>query len=151
LICFGLSSHEVEEWLPSWTPKAQRDIDILKSWFPKSRYEDIIVRPVTKSDWNWTTYASRATVRCGLGLLVIREMPIKNFYMRCWITYVYLTFFMSRGIGRGLRDERPIVLYNNHFENKALMNYPDFFWWNLTRQLPRSPPVPDAHLEWRMR
>jgi len=22
LICFGLSSHETEEWLPSWTPKA---------------------------------------------------------------------------------------------------------------------------------
>ena len=22
LVCFGISSHEVEEWLPSWTPKA---------------------------------------------------------------------------------------------------------------------------------
>ena len=60
LVCFGISSHEVEELLPSWTPKAQHDIDILASWFPKSKYEDIFVRPALKSDWNWTNYASRA-------------------------------------------------------------------------------------------
>jgi hypothetical protein len=60
LVCFGISSHEVEEWLPSWTPKAQHDIDILASWFPKSKYEEILVRPALKSDWNWTNYASRA-------------------------------------------------------------------------------------------
>ena len=34
LIAFGLSTHEMEEWLPSWTPKAKHDLDILASWFP---------------------------------------------------------------------------------------------------------------------
>jgi len=95
LICFGLSSHEVEEWLPSWTPKAQKDIDILCSWFPRSKYDEMIVRPASKSDWNWTNYASRAQLRVLLGIAVIRELPIKNFYIRCWLTYAYMTFFVS--------------------------------------------------------
>lgn len=151
LICFGLSSHDVEEWLPSWTPKAQKDIEILSSWFPRSRAEEMIVRPAQRSDWNWTNYATRAQVRCVLGLAVIRELPIKNFYVRCWISYAYLLFFMSRGTGRGLRYERPIVMYDHQFHSRALLNYPDMFWWNLTRVLPKNPPVPDAHREWRTR
>ena len=60
LIAFGLSTHEVEEWLPEWTPKAKHDLSILASWFPKSKYNEIIVRPVSKSDWNPTSYATRA-------------------------------------------------------------------------------------------
>jgi len=151
LICFGLSSHEVEEWLPSWTPKAQKDLDILASWFPKSKADEIVVRPVSKSDWNWTNYASRAQLRCLLGMAVIRELPIKNFYIRCWLTYAWLVFFVSKGLGRGLRFQRPLVMYNHQFHQRALLNYPDLFWWNLTRVLPKNPPVPDAHREWRTR
>ena len=30
LICFGLSSHDVEEWLQNWTPKAEKDLAIVK-------------------------------------------------------------------------------------------------------------------------
>ena len=151
LICFGLSSHEVEEWLPSWTPKAKRDLDILASWFPKSRFEDIVVRPVGKSDWDWTEYQTRAGLRTMLGVLAIRELPIKNFYVRCFLTYLYAHFFILKGIGRGLTFQRPIVMYNHDFHNRALLNYPDLFWWNFCRELPKSPPVPNAHLEWRMR
>lgn len=151
LVCFGISGHEVEEWLPEWTPKARHDMDILNSWFPRSKYNDIIVRPCEKSDWNWTNYATRAQLRCMLGLLVIRELPIKNFYARCWITYFYIYFFVSQGLGRGLRYTRPIVMYNNRFHQRALQNYPDLLWWNLTRTLPKNPPVPDAHKEWRVR
>lgn len=29
LICFGLSSHETEELMPNWTPKAQKDLAIV--------------------------------------------------------------------------------------------------------------------------
>lgn len=151
LICFGLSSHEIEEWLPTWTPKAQRDIDIITSWFPRSRANELLVRPCQKSDFNWTNYATRAQVRCLLGLAVIRELPIKNFYVRCWITYAYLLTFLSRGTGRGLRHNKPIVMYNHQFHSRALSNYPDLFWWNMTRILPRNPPVPDPHREWRTR
>ena len=113
LICFGLSSHEVEEWFPQWTEKAQSDLDILSSWFPKSKTNDIVVRPVSKSDWNWTNYATRAQLRCLLGLAVIRELPVKNFYVRCWISYFWLVFFVSKGLGRGLRYQRPLVMYNH--------------------------------------
>jgi len=146
-----LSSHEIEEWLPSWTPKAQKEIDILASWFPRSKYDEIIVRPAQKSDWNWTNYATRAQVRCLLAIAVIREMPIKSFYVRSVITYVYLLTFLSRGTGRGLRFERPIVMYNHQFHQRSLLNYPDMFWWNLGRVLPKNPPVPNAHTEWRYR
>ena len=103
LICFGLSAHEIDEWLPEWTPKAKKDLDILASWFPRDKVNELITRPAEASDHNWTNYATRAQVRCLLGLAVIRELPIKNFYVRCWITYAYMLFFMSRGIGRGLR------------------------------------------------
>jgi hypothetical protein len=59
--------------------------------------------------------------------------------------------FVANGLGRGLRYQRPIVFYNHQFHARALLNYPDLFWWNLTRTLPRNPPVPDAHKEWRTR
>eukprot|EP00356_Strombidium_inclinatum_P003628 CAMPEP_0170485220 /NCGR_PEP_ID=MMETSP0208-20121228/4533_1 /TAXON_ID=197538 /ORGANISM="Strombidium inclinatum, Strain S3" /LENGTH=209 /DNA_ID=CAMNT_0010758801 /DNA_START=40 /DNA_END=667 /DNA_ORIENTATION=+ len=148
LVCFGLSSHEVEEWLPGWTPTAQRDLSVLKSWFNKDKPEDYLVRPATPSDYNWTRYATKAQVRCLLGLLVIRELPIKSFYARCWLVYGWLVLFVSKGLGRGLRSQRPLVTYNQRFHARALLNYPDLYWWNLTRVLPRNPPVPDAHREW---
>mgnify|MGYP006889531406 CR=1 FL=1 len=151
LICFGLSSHEVEEWMPKWTPKALREIEIVKSWFKREDVEDMFIRPASKSDWNWTSYATRAQVRIVLGLAAIRELPIKNFYTRCWVTYAYMHFFVFNGIGRGFQVQRPLYVYNNHFHTRAMANYPDFFWWNVTRVLPRNPPVPDAHREWRVR
>jgi len=90
-------------------------------------------------------------MRCLLGLLFIRELPIKNFYIRCWIAYGWIMFFVVNGLGRGLKDSRPIVMYNHPMNAKALINYPDFFVWNLTRALTKNPPLPDAHKEWRMR
>lgn len=151
LICFGLSSHEIEEWLPSWTPKAQKDIDILSSWFPKSKANDILVRPVNKSNHDYTAYTTRAQVRCTLALLAIRELPIKSFYTRGIIAYIYCMTFMAKGTGRGFQYQRPIVFHGHYFHMKALLNYPDMFWWNLCRVMPKNPPIPDAHAEWRTR
>jgi hypothetical protein len=151
LVCFGISGHEVEEWMPKWTPKAQREIDVLRSWFKKDAVEEMFVRPVSKSDWNWTNYATRAQVRCALGIMVIRELPIKSFYARCWLTYGWLMMFVTNGLGRGFRMQRPLFFYDNNFHSRSMANYPDMLWWNLTRVLPRNPPVPDAHREWRTR
>jgi hypothetical protein len=111
----------------------------------------MIVRPCQKSDWNFTNFCTRAQIRCLLAILAIRELPIKSFYVRTGIAYVYLLFFLSRGTGRGLRNERPIVLYNHQFHSRTLLNYPDMFWWTLGRVLPKNPPVPNAHREWRYR
>ena len=93
---------------------------------------------------------TRSSLRCLLGIAVIRELPIKNFYIRCWLSYFWLMFFVSKGLGRGLRYQRPLVVYGHQFHHRALMNYPDLFWWNLTRVLPKNPPVPDAHREWHV-
>lgn len=151
LICFGLSSHEIEEWQPGWTDNAKKDLEILSSWFNASKADKMIVRPVEKSDFNWTNYATRAQLRCLLGLAVIRELPIKSFYTRGILAYAWMVFFVSKGLGRGLRYQRPMVAYNSQFHYRALLNYPDLFWWNICRVLPRNPPVPDAHREWRTR
>lgn len=113
--------------------------------------QDVVTRPVYRSDFNWTNYATRSQLRCLIGLLVIRELPIKNFYIRCWIAYGWITFFVLRGLGRGLKYNRPIVMYNHAFNAKSLMNYPDLFFWATTRIPPKNPPVPDAHREWRVR
>jgi hypothetical protein len=111
----------------------------------------VITRPVYKSDFNWTNYASRAQLRCALGLFVIRELPIKSFYIRCWLGYAWIIYFVCRGLGRGLKTSKPIIMYNHALHAKSLMNYPDLFFWNLTKVLPKNPPLPDAHREWRTR
>ena len=64
--------------------------------------------------------------------------------------YAWITYFMIKGICRGMTN-KPQFLYNNDFHTKGLLNYPDLFWWNLTKVLPKNPPVPDAHREWRTR
>ena len=151
LICFGLSEHILEEEMPHLTEKAARDITVLRSWFKRDKPDEIITRPAYRSDWNWTSYASRAQVRVLLGLLVIRELPIKKFYIRCWLAYFYIIYFVIRGLGRGLKRSRPIVLYNQAIHAKSLANYPDLLYWNLTRIMPQNPPIPDANREWKMR
>ena len=124
----------------------------MASWYRRDRTKtDFVTRPAYKSDFNYTNYTTRAQVRVALGLLAIRELPIKNFYVRCWITYIYLVYFVVRGLGRGLWKSRPIVTYMHGFNAKALVNYPDFFSWTLCRILPKNPPTPDAGLEWRKR
>jgi len=150
LVCFGLSSHDVEEWMPSWTPKAKADLDIVSTWYTKENaMKNLLYRPSTKSDWNYSNYATRAQLRVALSLALIRELPIKSFYARSAIVYAYLLFFISRGTGRGFFFSRPIVFYNHRFTFRALLNYPDLFWLNLTRIIPRAVPVTTAHQEWR--
>ena len=56
-----------------------------------------------------------------------------------------------RGVGRGFKNNRPIILYNHALNMKTLGNYPDLFYWATCRVLPKCPPVPDAHREWRTR
>jgi len=148
LVCFGISSHDVEEWLPTWTPKAQKDIDVLRSWM-NVPMDKLVTRPSQRSDWNWTNCATKAQMRILLGLAVIRELPIKNFYTRCFITYWYLMFTINRGAGRGFVTIRPIYFHDHQFHFRAMLNYPDMLWANLTRVMPRNPPTPNQHLQWR--
>lgn len=119
-------------------------------WFPKGKHLEV-TRPVYKSDFNWTNYASRAQMRVVLGLLAIRELPIKNFYARAGLAYLWVIYYIVRGGGRGLRHNRPIVMWNHTFNTKALVNHPDLLQWTLTRVLPKNPPIPDANREWAVR
>ena len=151
LVCFGLSSHDVEEWTPHWTNQAQKDLDIIASWYTKQNaVKNLLYRPSTLSDWNYTSYASRASLRVLVAVALIRELPIKSFYARSAIMYAYLLFFITNGTGRGFTHFRPIVFYNHRFSFRSLLNYPDLFWLNLTRIIPRATPVPTAHQEWRL-
>ena len=121
------------------------------SWFNKKDADEVLVRPAYKSDFNFTHYDTRAQVRMALGYLVIRELPIRNFYARAIILYMYGSWFLLRCLGKGMRVSRPIVLYNHPISSRALLNYPDFFWWQMCKVLPKVPVAPSVHKEWRMR
>lgn len=116
-------------------------------WFPRGKMLEV-TRPVYKSDFNFTNYASRAQLRVILGLLAIRELPLKNFYTRATLAYFWIIYHIVRGSGKGLRHNRPLVLWNHTFNSKALANHPDLLQWTLTRILPKNPPIPDAGREW---
>ena len=147
-ICFGVSEHTFEEATHKWSEQARKDIAVLNSWFNPHNLEDIATRPCNRSDFNFTNYHTRAQIRVGLGLLLIREMPIRNFYVRCWISYFYCMFFVVRGIGRGMQITRPIGFYNHEFHFKSFLNYPNLGLWNLGRRAPKPTPIPDVHREW---
>lgn len=112
-------------------------------------FDKLVTRPSHKSDWNWTNCATKAQMRVILGLLFIRELPIKNFYTRVFITYWFCMFAITRGAGRGFVSHRPIYMFNHYFHFRSLLNHPDMFWANLTRVLPKNPPVPNQHLQWK--
>ena len=61
-----------------------KDFNVLRSWFPRRKMEEV-TRPVYKSDFNWTNYASRAQLRCVLGLWVIRESEQHPYRTRNWV------------------------------------------------------------------
>jgi hypothetical protein len=65
--------------------------------------------------------------------------------------YLYATYFLGRGLSKGLRTIRPNTYYLQPYAIKALLNHPDFFDFALTRKLPKIPFTGDAHKEWRMR
>lgn len=148
-LCFGLSEHSLTENLPQWSEKAQKDINLLKGWFQNN--EDILSRPAYKSDFSMGTDLLRAQLRFGLGALLIRELPIKSFSVRCIIIYIYGCYFLGRGLSKGLRDAKPAVHYLQPYAAKALINHPDFFDFALTRVLPKLPIQSNVHKQWRLK
>ena len=81
LMCFGLSEHSLTENLPKLSEKAKKDFDLLKSWFDK-KDEDLFSRPSYKSDYSTSKDLWRSQFRFTLGLLVLRELPVKSFVSR---------------------------------------------------------------------
>lgn len=80
LMCFGLSEHQLTEHLPGFSDKAKKDLELLKSWYAKK--DELFARPAYKSNFNMTNDLARAQLRVVLGLLFIRELPIKSFTAR---------------------------------------------------------------------
>ena len=80
LLCFGLSEHQLTEHVPSLSEKAKKDLELVQSWYAKK--DELLARPAYKSNFNMTNDAMRAKLRVILGLLFIRELPIKSFTAR---------------------------------------------------------------------
>ena len=110
-----------------------------------------MTRPANRSDFNHTNAATRAQARILLGLLVIRELPIKSFYARCWIAYFYSCYFVVRGLGRGFQRQRPQFVMNHQHHMRSLLNYPDLGYWVMGRAVAQHPVQPNPHKEWRLR
>lgn len=151
LMCFGIAVHETEEFKQPLSPKAEKELAILRSWFPAGCTARMLTRPAYKSDFNFSDYSTRAQVRTLIACMVIRELPVKNFYSRCWLMYFYLLWFVHNGVGRGLFYSSPIVTYAHPFNIKPLLNYPDLFWWKFFKTAPTNPPMPDPHKSWSVR
>lgn len=136
-----------------YSDKAVGDLKLLSSWFPRGRENlaKIAPRPAYRSDFNYTEYYTRAQLRGALGLLLLRELPIKNFYVRCWVGYFYCIFFLLRGNGRGMVWQRPLVMYGNQHNFKPLLNYPDLLKWVTQKVIPKNPIAKDPHKEWMIR
>jgi hypothetical protein len=149
LLCFGLSEHTLTENMPRFSEKAQKDIEVLKALYDKN--EDLLCRPAYKSDFTLGTDINRAKMRLLLGGLIIRELPIRSFTARCVIIYLYATYFIGRGIGKGFRDYKPVVHYLTPYAKRVLTNHPDFFDFALGRVLPKIPITTTPNREWRMK
>lgn len=80
LMCFGLSEHSLTEYRPTLSEKARKDLELLASWIYKN--DNLVVRPAYKSDFNANHDLARIQLRVLLGLLFIRELPIKSFSAR---------------------------------------------------------------------
>jgi hypothetical protein len=80
LMCFGLSEHSLTELVPTLSEKAKKDIDIVKAFLEKK--DQLWTRPSYKSDWSLSKDHTRMAARLTLGLLFIRELPIKSFVTR---------------------------------------------------------------------
>lgn len=50
----------MEEYLPKWSEKAEKEIKTMLSWFDKKEADSVLVRPAYKSDFNFTHYDTRA-------------------------------------------------------------------------------------------
>jgi len=137
--------------LPKWSEKARDEIELMASWFDKKKADEHLVRPHFTSNWNPIVEDTRAQARLVLAGLFIRELPIKNFYVRSTIMYFYFTWFFYRMLGKGFRNTRPVVFYNNDHASKTLLNYPELFWFNMVRVLPTVPLTPHVSKEWQLR
>lgn len=154
VVCFGLSEHVLDEVNSQiYSDKAAGDLRLLASWFPRNRDHigKIAPRPAYQSDFNYTNYHKHATLRTILGIAIMREFPIKNFYVRCWVGYFYVIYFIIRGNARGFNFTRPLVLYGHPFNYRSLLNYPDLYNWVTQKVLPKLPVTKDPHREWMMR
>ena len=82
LMCFGLSEHSLTENLPKWSERAKKDFRILRSFYNTKDEDVMMARPSYKSDWSQSNDLWRAQFRFTLGLLVLRELPVKSFVSR---------------------------------------------------------------------
>jgi hypothetical protein len=114
-------------------------------------YEEILGRPAHKSDVYDQANCDRSRIRNFLALMFIRELPIKNFYARGVLFYVYFQMVIHRGLGRGWYDRLPIIQTSTHNDKRIFANYPDLMIGAFARILPKNPPSANPHLDWRIR
>lgn len=81
LVCFGLSEHSLTENLPKFSELAKKDLDMIKNWYNNSN-DELFARPSYKSDFSMNRDIWRSQLRFTLGLLILRELPIKSYVSR---------------------------------------------------------------------
>jgi len=107
-----------------------------------------MIRPVRKSTFNELRDYPRTVLRCGLLYMIIRELPIKNFFARSMLGLMYYIYVICRFNGRLLLNEESY--YANHFQTRNLYNYPMLKLLVCGRLPSKDPPVMQQDIEWRL-
>jgi hypothetical protein len=148
-LCFGVSEHVLKEYFPILSEKAQKEIKQITGWLNGLSLEQAFPKPASDSTFNELHDSWRAKARIGIAMLLLREMPIKNFYARSTMFYFLFSFGVWSIFFRGENRNKAKVVYNHEYFMRPLRNHPDLFWWTYARKLPTLYIREDTHMNWR--
>ena len=146
-ICFGISEHLVQEYFPTLSQRARRDIQSVYGLMFTTK-DLALQRPAGDSTAYPGIYNQRFMIQTIIGLLALRELPIKNFYYRSIVFWLGFHWGVERLWGRHIFGKRPLTLYNHEFYFKQLINFPDLFAWSIGRTVPTYYIRENPHIMW---
>jgi hypothetical protein len=111
-----------------------------------------MIRPVHRSQFNPHKEYFRAFFRCGIILAILRELPIINFYARCFIMGISTYVLIDRENITVINPTGRNFGFKSHFTNdRELMNFPILRFLACYRRPTTNVPTMMPEIEWRKR
>lgn len=123
----------------------------MKSLNEDKEYQDLKNRRYhSYSDWNFLTEHNKRYAQLGIGLLILRELPIRNFYARAFVIGAFLQLMWIKQ-WKYFDTKNPPVYYMNDRDRKEFLNYP-MLWQTISRKIQhrhRSPTMLESDHWWQ--
>ena len=111
-----------------------------------------MIRPVHKSPFNRYKDHIRALFRCGIIYGILRELPIINFYARCFIMSICTYTLIQRdNIGILFPNENGPGVIPHYTRSRELLNFPILRFILTLRRPTTNVPTMMPEFEWRQR